>query len=122
MFFTSFAVQPSKVPRVLTILKKTVRDLRDNNAGLKENFENARSHAVGLFSTTIDTRMMWRATRGAWETLRRGHCSWDELISSLESLNFDEFKDNVAEITQPERMTLVLAGNVKRGTATAARW
>jgi predicted Zn-dependent peptidase len=122
MFFTSFAVQPSKVSKVLKILTKTVRDLRENSAKFKENFENARSHAVGLFSTTIDTRMMWRATQGSWETLRRGHCSWDELISSLESLDFDEFKDNVAEITQPERMALVLAGNVKRGAATAVHW
>jgi len=122
MFFTSFAVQPSNVPKVLAILTKTVRDLRDNSARFKENFENARSHAVGLFSTTIDRRMMWRATQGSWETLRRGHCSWDELISSLDSLNFEQFKDNVAEITEPERIALVLAGNIKKGTTETVHW
>jgi len=122
ILLASFAVQPSKVRKVVAILSETVRDLRENTVRFKENFENARSHAVGSFSTEIDVRMMWRAIQGAWETLRRDHCSWDELISSLDSLSFEQFKDNVVEITQPERMTLVLAGNVKRGAATAAHW
>lgn len=122
MLLASFAVQPSKVPEVLTILTKIVRDLRENTVKFKENFEIARSHAVGSLSTTIDTRMMWRVTLGAWETLRRGQCQWDELIQSLESLSFDEFKDNVAEITQPERIALVLAGNIKKGSSKAAQW
>jgi len=122
MLLTSFAVQPSNVLEVLTILTKTICDLRENTAKFKENFENARSHAVGSLSTTIDTRMMWRVTLGAWETLRRGQCQWDEIISSLESLSFDEFKDTVAEITQPERIALVLAGNIKKGTSKTAQW
>ena len=121
MLFTSFATQPTKVPQVLTILAKTVRDLRENTAKFKENFENARSHAIGSLSTTIDARIMWRVTLGAWETLRRGQCQWDEIMSSLESLSFNEFKENVAEITQPKRIALVLAGNIKKGTSKAAQ-
>jgi secreted Zn-dependent insulinase-like peptidase len=121
MLFTSFATQPTKVPQVLTILAKTVRDLRENTAKFKENFENARSHAIGSLSTTIDARIMWRVTLGAWETLRRGQCQWDEIMSSLESLSFNEFKENVAEITQPKRIALVLAGNIKKGISKAAQ-
>lgn len=122
MLLASFAVQPSQVRKVVAILSETVRDLRENTARFKEDFENARSHAVGSFSTAIDMRMMWRAIQGAWETLRRDHCSWDELISSLDSLNFEQFKDNVAEITEPERISLVLAGNIKKGTTETVRW
>jgi len=122
MLFTTFAVQPIKVPDVLAILIKTVRDLRENTARFKEDFENARSHAVGSFSTGIDMGMMWRALQGVGETLRRGHCSWDEVISSLESLSFEQFKENVTEITQPERIALVLAGDIKKGATRNVQW
>jgi len=122
MLFTTFAIQPSKVPEVLAILTKTVCDLRENTDRFKEDFENARSHAVGSFSAGIDGGMMFRALQGAWETLRRGHCSWDELISSLESLNFEQFKGSVTEITRPERIALVLLGNVKKGATKKVQW
>jgi len=122
MLFTTFAVQPSKVPEVLAILTKTVHDVRENTTRFKEDFENARSHAVGSFSAGIDTGMMWRTLQGVWETLRRGHCSWDELISSLESLNFEQFQDNVAEITRSERIALVLAGDIKKGITKTVQW
>jgi predicted Zn-dependent peptidase len=114
IFFTTFAVTPNMVPKVLTILTKTMRDMRENIAGFKADFENARCHAAGSFSASIDGRMMWRALFGAWETLRRGHCSWDSLISRLESLSFAEFRDYVTEVTQTDRIALILAGNIKR--------
>jgi predicted Zn-dependent peptidase len=122
MFFTTFAVQPRNVPKVLTILTETIHGLRENTATFRESFENARSHAIGSFSASIDMRMMWRVLRGSWETLRRGHCSWDELISSLESLSFEQFKETVTEITRPERIALVLAGDVKEGAAKTIQW
>ena len=122
IFFTAFAVKPSTVHKVLTILTKTMHDMRENIAKLKEDFENAQSHAAGSFSASIDRRMMWRALLGAWETLRRGECSWDELISSLESLNFAQFKDNVTEIIRPERAALILAGNIKKGASKTPQW
>jgi predicted Zn-dependent peptidase len=114
MFFTTFAIKPNRVSKVLSILAKTVRDMRENTAKFKEDFENAQSHAAGSFSTAIDRRMMWRSLQGASETLRRGHCSWDELTSSIESLNFSQFKDSITEITRPERIALILAGRTKK--------
>ena len=45
--------------------------------------------------------------------LRRGHCSWNEQISLLETLDFKKFKENVAEISRPERTALILVGDVK---------
>jgi predicted Zn-dependent peptidase len=122
IFFTTFAIKPSTVHKVLTILTKTMHDMRENIAKFKEDFENAQSHAAGSFSASIDRRMMWRALLGAWEMLRRGQCSWDELISSLESLNFAQFKDNVTEITRPERVALILAGNIKKGASKTSQW
>jgi len=122
MLFTTFAIQPNKVSRVLSILKKTVRELREKTVKFKENFENARSHAVGSLSAGIDRGMMWRTLQGVGETLRRGHCSWDELISSIESLNFEQFQDNVAEITRQERIALVLAGDIKKTDTQAIEW
>jgi hypothetical protein len=59
--------------------------------------------------------MMFRTLQGAWETLRRGHCSWDELTMQLETLNFNEFKKNVAEISRPERTAIITAGDVREG-------
>jgi hypothetical protein len=61
--------------------------------------------------------MMCRVLQGTWETLRRGHCSWDELISQLETLSFNKFKETVVEISRPERTALIMAGAVKEGTA-----
>jgi len=122
MLFTTFAIQPNKVSEVLAILTETVRHLRENTVRFKEDFENARSHAMGSFSVGIDRGMMWRTLLGVGETLRRGHFSWDELISSLESLSFKQFKDNVKEITRPERIALVLAGDIKKGAAKAVQW
>lgn len=122
MLFTTFAIQPTKASKVLAILMQTVRELRENITRFKEEFKIARSHAVGSFSARIDRRLMGRVVQGAWETLRRGHCSWDELISSLESLNFEHFKDNVKEITRPERIALILAGNVKDGATKMVQW
>jgi predicted Zn-dependent peptidase len=122
MFFTTFAVQPRNAPKVLSILTETIHGLRENATTFRESFENARSHAIGSFSVSIDMRMMWRVLRGSGETLRRGHCSWDELISSLESLSFEQFKETVTEITRPERIALVLAGDVKEGAAKTIQW
>ena len=122
MLFTTFAIQPANVSKVLAILTQTVRELRESITRFKEEFKIARSHAVGSFSARIDRRMMWRVVQGAWETLRRGHCSWDKLISSLESLNFEQFKHNVREITRPERIALILAGDVKDGAAKTVQW
>jgi hypothetical protein len=65
--------------------------------------------------------MMWRILQGTWETLRRGHCSWNELILLLETLDFEKFRENVAEISRPERTALILAGDVKEG-ATRTIW
>jgi hypothetical protein len=53
--------------------------------------------------------------------LRRGHCSWNELILLLETLDFEKFRENVAEISRPERTALILAGEVKEG-ATRNIW
>jgi predicted Zn-dependent peptidase len=122
MLFSTFETQSSKVPKVLAILTKTLRTLKENPAEFEEDFENARSHAVGSFSTSIDMRMMQRALQGAWETLRRGHCSWDELTSSLESQSFEQFKDNVTEITRPERVSLILVGDVEKGSTKTVKW
>jgi len=77
---------------------------------------------MGSFSVGIDRGMMWRTLLGVGETLRRGHFSWDELISSLESLNFEQFQDNVAEITRQERIALVLAGDIKKTDTQAIEW
>jgi predicted Zn-dependent peptidase len=116
IFLTSFAIEPSKTPEVLNTLTNAIGDLKSTEQ-FKEDFERAKSHAVGSFTATIDMRMMWRALSGAWETLRRGHCSWDEWISSLEKLTFDQFTKNLQEIIQPKRIALVLAGNIKEKTA-----
>ena len=122
MFLTSFAIKPNDTSKALGALTETVRDLKKNAGEFKENFERAKSHAVGSFSASIDRRMMWRTLVGAWETLRRGHCSWDEWTSSLESLSFQQFKHNVIEIVRPERTALVLAGNIKKGITKTVRW
>jgi predicted Zn-dependent peptidase len=116
IFLTSFAIEPSKTPEALNTLTNAIGDLKSTEQ-FEEDFERARNHAVGSFTTSIDRRMMWRALSGAWETLRRGHCSWDEWISSLEKLTFDQFTKNLQEIIQPKRIALVLAGNVKEKTA-----
>jgi len=118
IFLTSFAIEPSKTPEVLNTLTNAIGDLKSTEQ-LKEDFERAKSHAVGSFTTTIDMRMMLRTLAGAWETLRRGHCSWDDWISSLEKLTFDQFTKNLQEIIQPKRIALVLAGNIKEKTARA---
>jgi predicted Zn-dependent peptidase len=122
IFLTSFAIRPEKVTKVLQILTETIRDVRKNVRKFEKDFERARSHAVGLFSTTIDMRMMWRTLAGAWETLRRGRCSWDEIIASIERLEFEQFKDYVAEIMQPERIALVISGNIKQGVTEKLQW
>jgi predicted Zn-dependent peptidase len=122
MFLTSFALQPGKVSRALTTITDTVQNLKKNSEGFKEDFERAKSHAVGSFLANVDRYMMWRALAGAWETLRRGHCSWDEWASSLESLSFEEFKDRLIEIVQPERTALILAGNIKEGITETVKW
>ena len=122
MLFTTFAIQPNRVPKVLAILTKTIHEMRENTFRFKEDFENARNHAIGLLSTGIDSTMMWRILQGTWETLRRGRCSWDQLISSLERLDFEEFEDNVANITRPERIALILAGDVKEGATKTVQW
>jgi predicted Zn-dependent peptidase len=116
IFLTSFATEPTKTPEVLNTLTNAIGDLKSTEQ-FKEDFERGRNHAVDSFTTTIDRRMMWRALSGAWETLRRGHCSWDEWISSLEKLTFDQFTKNLQEIIQPKRIALVLAGNIKEKTA-----
>jgi predicted Zn-dependent peptidase len=121
MLFTTFATQPSKASKVLKILTETLRDLREDTSKFKEHFENARNHAIGQLTTGIDSTMMWRVLQGAWETLRRGHCSWNEQISQLETLDFKKFKENVAEISRPERTALIIAGDVKEG-ATSNIW
>jgi predicted Zn-dependent peptidase len=122
MLFVTFATKPSNVPRVLKILTKSVVSLRQDSTKFREDFENAKNHAMGSFSTGIDMRMMRRALQGSLEMLRRGHCSWDELTSSLESHSLGEFQGNVAEITQPDRVSLILAGDIKKGTAKTAQW
>jgi predicted Zn-dependent peptidase len=122
MFLTSFALQPRKVSRALATITDTVHSLKMNSEEFKEDFERAKSHAVGSFSANIDRHMMWRALTGAWETLRRGHCSWDEWTASLESLSLQEFKDRLMEIVQPERTALVLAGNIKEGITKTLKW
>jgi predicted Zn-dependent peptidase len=116
MLFTTFATRPDKTSKVLNILTETLSELRENTEKFKEHFENARNHAIGQLTTNIDTTMMYRTLQGAWETLRRGHCSWDELTTQLETLNFNEFKKNVKEISRPERTALILAGDVREGT------
>jgi predicted Zn-dependent peptidase len=122
IFLTTFAIRPDKVSKVLQILTETTNDVRKNVAELEKDFERARSHAVGLFSTSIDMRMMWRTLAGAWETLRRGHCSWDEITASLETLRFEQFKDYVEEIAQPERIALVVSGNIKQRATEKLQW
>jgi predicted Zn-dependent peptidase len=113
MLFTTFATQPSKASKVRKILTETLRDLREDTSKFKEHFENARNHAIGQLTTGIDNTMMWRVLQGTWETLRRGHCSWNEQISTLETLDFKKFKENVAEISRPERTALILVRDVK---------
>jgi predicted Zn-dependent peptidase len=98
--------------KVLKILTETLSDLRENTDRFKEHFENARNHAIGQLTTNIDTTMMYRTLQGAWETIRRGHCSWDQLTAQLETLSFNEFKKNVTEISRAERTALILAGDV----------
>jgi predicted Zn-dependent peptidase len=122
IFLTTFAIWPNKVSKVMQILTETTRDVRKNIVKLKKDFERARGHAVGLFSTSIDMRMMWRTLAGAWETLRRGRCSWDEMIKSLETLKFEQFKDYVTEITKPERIALVISGDIKQGLTEKLQW
>jgi predicted Zn-dependent peptidase len=122
IFLTSFAVRPTEVVKVLQILSKTTRDVRKNAAMFKKDFERARSHAAGLFPTSIDMRMMWRTLNGAWEILRRGRCSWDEIIASIETLKFEQFKNYLAEITQPERIALIISGKIKQGVAKELQW
>jgi predicted Zn-dependent peptidase len=116
MLFTTFATRPDKASKVIKILTETLGELREDTDKFKEPFENARNHAIGQLTTNIDGTMMYRTLQGAWETIRRGHCSWDELISQLETLEFNEFKKNVAEICRPERTALILAGDVKEGS------
>ena len=115
MLFTTFATRPDKASKVLKILKETLNELREDTDKFKENFENARNHAIGQLTTNIDSTMMYRTLQGAWETLRRGHCSWDELTMQLEKLDFNEFKKNVAEISRPERTAQITAGDVREG-------
>ncbi|MGA3191407.1 MAG: pitrilysin family protein [Candidatus Bathyarchaeia archaeon] len=117
MLFTTFATRPDKASRVLNILIETLSELREDTDTFKEHFENARNHAIGLLATNIDNTMMYRTLQGAWETLRRGHCGWDELSAQLETLEFSEFKKNVAEMSRPERTALILAGDVREGSA-----
>jgi predicted Zn-dependent peptidase len=121
MLFTTFATQPSKASKVQKILTETLRELREDTGKFKEHFENARNHAIGQLATGIDSIMMWRVLQGVWETLRRGHCSWNEQMSLLETLNFEKFKENVAEISRPERTALILVGDIKEG-ATGNIW
>jgi predicted Zn-dependent peptidase len=121
MLFTTFATQPNKASKILKILTETLRELGEDTGKFKEHFENARSHAIGQLTTGIDSTMMWRILQGTWETLRRGHCSWNELILLLETLDFEKFRENVAEISRPERTALILAGDVKEG-ATRNIW
>jgi predicted Zn-dependent peptidase len=116
IFLTSFAIEPGKTPEVLDTLTNAIGNLKSAEQ-FKEDFERAKSHAVGSFTATVDMRMMWRTLAGALETLRRGYCSWDEWISSLESLTFDQFTKNLQEIIQPKRIALVLAGSIKEETA-----
>ena len=116
MLFTTFATQPNKASKILKILTETLSELRKEPDNFKERFENARNHAIGQLTTNIDTAMMYRTLQGAWETIRRGHCSWDELIEQLETLKFHEFKENVTEICRPERTALIMAGDVKEGS------
>ena len=116
MLFTTFATRPDKASKVLKILTETLSELRKDPDTFKEHFENARNHAIGQLTTNIDSMMMLRTLQGAWETIRRGHCSWDELIEQLETLEFNEFKKNLAEICRPEGTALVLAGDVREGS------
>jgi len=113
MLFTTFATQPNKASQVLKILAQTLNELREDTEKFKEHFENARAHAIGQLTTHIDSSMMYRTLQGTQETIRRDHCSWDELTSQLETLNFDAFKENVTEISRPERTALILAGDIK---------
>lgn len=116
IFLTSFVIEPDKTQEVLDTLTNALKDLKSAEQ-FEEDFERAKSHAVGSFSASIDMRMMWRTLLGALETLRRDNCIWDEWIRSLESLTFDQFIKNLQEIIQPKRTALVLAGSIKR-----ARW
>jgi predicted Zn-dependent peptidase len=115
MLFTTFVTRPNKASKVLKILTETVNELREHTDKFKEHFEDARNHAIGQLTTNIDSTMMYRTLQGAWETLRRGRCSWDKLIIQLETLDFSEFKDNVAEMCRPERAAVIMAGDVREG-------
>ncbi len=114
MLLTTFATRPDKAKRVISILASTLKELNENTDRFKGSFEIARNHAMGTLTTGIDATMMWRVLQGSWETLRRGHCSWKELISQLEALDFNEFKQCVSEMSKPERATLILAGAMKK--------
>jgi predicted Zn-dependent peptidase len=117
MLLTSFATRPNKAVKVVDIIAETLNELREDTDKFKELFENARNHAIGLLTTSLDTTMMYRVLQGSWETLRRGHCSWDELIHQLCTLSFDQFKENVLKISSPERTALIMAGAVREGVA-----
>ena len=121
MLFTTFATQPNNASKVLKILSWTLSELREETYKFKEQFENARNNAIGQLTTNIDSPMMWRIFQGTWETLRRGHCSWNELTSHLETLNFKEFEETVTEISKPERIALILIGDVGEGSAKNPR-
>jgi predicted Zn-dependent peptidase len=122
MFLTTFSTPPTKVPVALSILTETVHNLKKDSSKFKQRFQVARNHALGSVSTGIDTQLMWRAIQGAWETLRRGNCSWDEKLSSLKSLSFEQFTNIVMEILRPERIALILAGQFKEGITDSAEW
>jgi predicted Zn-dependent peptidase len=115
MLFTTFATRPNKASKVLEILTETLNELREDTDRFKEHFEDARNHAIGQLTTNIDSTMMYRTLQGAWETLRRGQCSWDELTKQLETLDFNEFKENVAEMCRPERTALIMASDMREG-------
>jgi predicted Zn-dependent peptidase len=117
MLFTTFATRPDRASKVLKIIGETMSELREDAGKFKEHFENARNHAIGQLTTNIDSTMMYRTLQGAWETLRRGHCSWDELTTQLETLSFSKFKENIAEISRPERTALILAGDIREDSA-----
>jgi hypothetical protein len=104
------------------MLTETTSEVRAHIAKFKADFDRAKSHAVGSFSTSIDMRMMWRTLAGAWEILRRRRCSWDEIIGSIETMKFERFQDYLTEIMQPERIALVISGNIKQGITKELRW
>jgi predicted Zn-dependent peptidase len=44
------------------------------------------------------------------------------MITSLETLKFEQFKDYVTEITKPERIALVISGDIKQGLTEKLQW